>query len=165
MTMRESGEMYLETIYVLSQKSSAVRGIDVGAEMGFSKPSVSRAIGLLKKEGLVRIDEQGSIKLTETGEAKAKIIYERHTLLSRLLMDLGVDEATASEDACRIEHYISEKTFDAIKRHVRQYGKKQSLFHTCRAARENAPFCFIKKARPVRRPVCSFETQRLFPIL
>ena len=124
MTMRESGEMYLEPIYVLSQKSSAVRGIDVGAEMGFSKPSVSRAIGLLKKEGLVRIDEQGSIKLTETGEAKAKIIYERHTLLTSLFIDLGVDEKTAAEDACRIEHYISETTFDAIKKHVKKYGSK-----------------------------------------
>ena len=125
MTIRESGEMYLETIYVLSQTSSTVRAIDVGAQMGFSKPSVSRAIGLLKKDGLVTTDGQGYIKLTEAGEKKAKVIYERHTLLSRLLMDLGVDEATASEDACRIEHYISEKTFDAIKRHVRQYGKKQ----------------------------------------
>ena len=125
MTIRESGEMYLETIYVLSQTSSTVRAIDIGAQMGFSKPSVSRAIGLLKKDGLVTTDGQGYIKLTEAGEKKAKVIYERHTLLSRLLMDLGVDEATASEDACRIEHYISEKTFDAIKRHVRQYGKKQ----------------------------------------
>ncbi|MBQ6183777.1 MAG: metal-dependent transcriptional regulator [Clostridia bacterium] len=125
MTIRESGEMYLETIYVLSQTSSTVRAVDVGAQMGFSKPSVSRAIGLLKKDGLVTTDGQGYIKLTEPGEKKAKVIYERHTLLSRLLMDLGVDEATASEDACRIEHYISEKTFDAIKRHVRQYGKKQ----------------------------------------
>ena len=124
MTMRESGEMYLETVYILSQKSSAVRGIDVGEYMGFSKPSVSRAIGLLKKEGLVATDENGYIKLTEAGEERAKVIYERHTLLSQLLMNLGVDEETATEDACRIEHYISEKTFDAIKAHVRKYGKK-----------------------------------------
>lgn len=125
MNIRESGEMYLETIYVLSQKSSAVRGIDVGAEMGFSKPSVSRAIGILKKDGLVKIDEQGYIKLTEAGEAKAKIIYERHTLLSQLLKNIGVDEKTAEEDACRIEHYISETTFDAIKKHVKEYGSKK----------------------------------------
>ena len=126
MTIRESGEMYLETIYILSQKSSTVRGVDVGAYMLFSKPSVSRAIGLLKKEGLVITDEQGYIKLTEAGEKKAKIIYERHQLISRLLMDLGVDEKTAIEDACRIEHYISEKTFDAIKKHVDKYGSKKS---------------------------------------
>ncbi|MBQ6676953.1 MAG: metal-dependent transcriptional regulator [Clostridia bacterium] len=124
MTIRESGEMYLETVYILSQKTSAVRGIDVGEYMGFSKPSVSRAIGLLKKEGLVATDENGYIKLTEAGEERAKVIYERHTLLSQLLMNLGVDEETATEDACRIEHYISEKTFDAIKAHVKKYGKK-----------------------------------------
>ena len=125
MTMRESGEMYLETILILSERSSAVRSVDVGAHMGFSKPSVSRAIGLLKKEGLVTADGQGNLRLTEEGDRKARIIYERHTLLTRLFTDLGVDEKTAAEDACRIEHYISEKTFDAIKKHVEQYGKKQ----------------------------------------
>ena len=124
MTIGESGEMYLETIYILSQKSSAVRGIDVGEYMGFSKPSVSRAVGLLKSEGFVKIDEYGYIKLTETGKAKAKIIYERHTLLTQLFRGLGVDEETAEEDACRIEHYISEKTFDAIKAHMEKYGAK-----------------------------------------
>ena len=125
MTMRESGEMYLETIYVLSQKSPAVRGIDVGAYMGFSKPSVSRAIGLLKKDGLVKIDEAGFIKLTEAGEEKAKRIYERHTLLTQLFINLGVDEETATEDACRIEHYISDKTFEAIKKHAKEYGNNK----------------------------------------
>jgi Mn-dependent DtxR family transcriptional regulator len=124
MTIRESGEMYLETIYILSQKSSAVHGIDVGAEMGFSKPSVSRAISILKKDGFVVVDAQGSIKLTEAGEKKAKLIYERHTLLRRLFINLGVDEKTASDDACRIEHYISETTFDAIKKHFEKYGTK-----------------------------------------
>lgn len=125
MAMQESGEMYLETIYILSQKSAKVRGIDVGEYMGFSKPSVSRAIGLLKKDGLARIDEFGSIKLTEAGEAKARSIYERHTVLSRLFMNLGVDEETATEDACRIEHYISDKSFNAIKAHMLKYGAKQ----------------------------------------
>ena len=125
MTLRESGEMYLETIYVLSQKSTAVRSIDVGAQMGFSKPSVSRAIGILKKDGLVAMDGQGFLKLTEEGEKRAKIIYERHMLLSQLLKNIGVDEETATEDACRIEHYISEKTFEALKNHIRQYGSKQ----------------------------------------
>lgn len=124
MTIRESGEMYLETIYILSQKSSEVRSIDVGAYMGYSKPSVSRAIGLLKKDGLVNMDGQGYLTLTDAGEKRAKVIYERHLLLSQLLVNIGVDEETASEDACRIEHYISEKTFEAIKNHVKVYGKK-----------------------------------------
>ena len=124
MTIRESGEMYLETIYILSQKSSEVRSIDVGAYMGYSKPSVSRAIGLLKKDGLVNMDRQGFLTLTDAGEKRAKVIYERHLLLSKLLVNIGVDEETASEDACRIEHYISEKTFEAIKNHVKEYGKK-----------------------------------------
>ncbi len=122
--MLESGEMYLETIYILSQKSSAVRGIDVSEYMGFSKPSVSRAIGLLKKEGLAVVDAQGFIKLTEAGEKKARSIYERHTVLTKLLTGIGVDEETAAADACRIEHYISEKTFDAIKAHMEKYGSR-----------------------------------------
>ena len=122
MSVRESGEMYLETILILSEKSPNVRSVDVGEYMGYSKPSVSRAVGLLKKEGMIAIDGQGYITLTEAGAEKAKSIYERHTLLSRLLMNLGVDEATAAEDACRIEHYISDTTFEAIKRHVREHS-------------------------------------------
>ncbi len=125
MALGESGEMYLETIYILSEKTSNVRSIDIGAYMNFSKPSVSRAVGLLKKEGLVTIDEQGYIKLTGTGETAAKRIYERHTLLTRLFIGLGVDDKTAAEDACRIEHYLSDKTFDAIKEHVRKYGPEK----------------------------------------
>lgn len=122
MAMLESGEMYLETIYILSQKSTSVRGIDVGEYMGFSKPSVSRAVGLLKKEGLVVIDESGYIKLTEAGEKKAQSIYDRHTVLTKLFINLGVDEETAVNDACRIEHYMSDKTFEAIKAHMAKYG-------------------------------------------
>lgn len=121
MAMKESGEMYLETIYVLSQKNSSVRGIDIGEYMGFSKPSVSRAVGLLKKEGLAEIDEAGSIRLTEEGLLRAKQIYERHTVLAKLFMALGVDEKTATDDACRIEHYLSDRTFDAIKEHLKKY--------------------------------------------
>ncbi len=121
MALQESGEMYLETIYVLSLKSSCVRGIDVGEYMGYSKPSVSRALGLLKDEGLVKKDENGYLKLTMAGEILAKRIYERHTVLSKLFMNLGVDEETAVEDACRIEHYISDKTFDAIKTHMSKF--------------------------------------------
>lgn len=124
MAMQESGEMYLETIYVLSQKSSTVRSIDVAEEMGYSKPSVSRAVGLLKKDGLLEMDTLGHLKLTEAGEETAKRIYERHTVLSKLLMNLGVDEETATEDACRMEHYISDRSFEAIKAHMLQYGTK-----------------------------------------
>ena len=122
MALQESGEMYLETIYVLSQGSKTVRGIDIGEYLGFSKPSVSRALGLLKDEGLVKKDSEGGVELTQAGEILAKRIYERHTVLSQLFINLGVDEKTATEDACRIEHYISDTTFDAIKSHMRKYG-------------------------------------------
>ena len=122
MAMQESGEMYLETIYVLSQKSPNIRAIDVGEYMGYSKPSVSRAIGLLKRDGFAVTDNQGYIKLTQAGEEKAKHIYERHTVLTKMFIALGVDEKTATDDACRIEHYMSDKTFDAIKAHMAKYG-------------------------------------------
>ena len=122
MALQESGEMYLETIYVLSQKSSTVRAIDVGEYMGFSKPSVSRALGLLKEEGLLRKDKDGYLRLTEAGDILAKRIYERHTVLTQMLKNLGVDDETAAEDACRMEHYISDTTFDAIKAHMKEHG-------------------------------------------
>lgn len=121
--------MYLETIYVLSLRSGSVRGIDVAEYMNYSKPSVSRAVGLLRKEGLLRTDEAGCLQLTEAGEEKAKRIYERHTVLSGLLMRLGVDEQTAVEDACRLEHYISEKSFNAIKAHMCKYGAEETAAH------------------------------------
>lgn len=122
MSMQESGEMYLETIYVLLQKSPNVRSVDIGEYMGYSKPSVSRAIGLLKRDGLVQTDALGYLRLTPDGEARARNIYERHTVLTKMLIGLGVDEKTAAEDACRIEHYISDTTFDAIKAHMLRYG-------------------------------------------
>ena len=122
MDNRESAEMYLETIYILSQKSEAVRKIDVSRYMGYAKPSVTRAIGLLENRGLVSVDDSGILKLSEEGEQQAKRIYERHTVLTKMFVNLGVDEKTATEDACRIEHYISETTFDAIKKHMQQYG-------------------------------------------
>lgn len=125
MAMQESGEMYLETIYVLSLQSRSVRSIDVAEHLGYSKPSVSRAVGLLKKDGLLLMDEFGYLKLTEAGEEKARRIYERHTVLSSLLIRLGVDEETATEDACRIEHYISDRSFEAIKAHLRKYGAER----------------------------------------
>ena len=126
MALQESGEMYLETIYVLSQQQTAVRSIDIAEYMGYSKPSVTRGLSLLKDEGLIRKDDNKYIKLTEAGTILAKRIYERHTVLSSLLMDLGVSEATATEDACRIEHYISDETFDAIKAHVKKYSSKKN---------------------------------------
>ena len=118
MHIHESGQMYLETIYVLLKKKSAVRAIDVGEHMGYSKPSVSRAMGILKKEGLIEVDDGGHITLTDKGESIAASMYERHTILSKLLRSVGVSDETAVKDACRIEHCISEETFDAIKRFV-----------------------------------------------
>lgn len=126
MALQESGEMYLETIYVLSQKQHLVRSIDVAEHMGYSKPSVTRGLSLLMEEGLVRKDDNKYIRLTEAGTILAKRIYERHTVLSALLMDLGVSEATATEDACRIEHYISDETFDAIKAHAKRVASEKN---------------------------------------
>lgn len=116
--MRESGEMYLESIYVLCNSKTMVRSIDVAEHMNYSKPSVSRGVGLLKKEGYITVDREGYISLTNEGRAAAKEIFERHTVLTKLLVSLGVDEETASEDACRMEHVISQKTFKAMKAHL-----------------------------------------------
>lgn len=116
MHLLESGEMYIETIHVLSQKSNYVRAIDVGAEMGFSKPSVSRAMKLLKEGGYINIDSGGGITLTAEGQAVANKIYERHNVLSSFLQRIGVPEEIATEDACRIEHHISDETLQAIKK-------------------------------------------------
>ncbi len=121
MSLLESGEMYLETILVLSQKKKAVRSIDVAEAMSYSKPSVSRAMGILKNGGYVEIDSLGHITLTETGREAAERIYERHRILSEILMRLGVDEKTATEDACKMEHYISDTSFAAIKEHLKTH--------------------------------------------
>lgn len=118
MNIHESGEMYLETIHVLLQKNGSVRSIDVSEHMGYSKPSVSRAVGLLKSGGYILVDKDGYITLTDTGLEVAEKIYERHTVLSNLLIALGVREETALEDACRLEHAISDESFEAIKRHI-----------------------------------------------
>jgi len=122
--MQESGEMYLETILVLSKKGAPVRSLDVANELGVSKPSVSRAMGILKSGDYIKIDDQGYITLTPEGSKIAKKIYERHIVISELLMELGVDMKTAEEDACRIEHVISDKTFKALKKHRKEYGGK-----------------------------------------
>ena len=118
MHLQESGEMYLETIYVLSKEGKKVRSIDVGEYMGYSKPSVSRAMGLLKQGGFVVADEDGHLTLTDAGKEVAKKIYDRHTLLTQCLIKLGVEPETASEDACKMEHDISDKSFEAIKKFV-----------------------------------------------
>lgn len=122
MHLQESGEMYLETIYVLS-KNGVVRSLDVAEYMGFSKPSVSRAVGLLKQGGYLLMDKEGYLTLTESGLDVAKKIYERHTLLSKFLVRLGVDKKTAAEDACKMEHDISDESFSAIKEHIRRSMK------------------------------------------
>lgn len=118
MHLQESGEMYLETILILSKEISAVRSIDVSEYMHFSKPSVSRAINILKNGGYVTSDPDGYLFLTDTGRSIAEKIYERHTLLTEFLIRLGVDKDTASEDACKIEHDISDTSFEAIKKHA-----------------------------------------------
>ena len=118
MHIQESGEMYLETIYILSNNGQPVRSIDVGEYMGYSKPSVSRAMGLLKNGGYVIAAKDGSLSLTPEGLELAEKIYERHTIISRLLTLIGVDEQTATEDACKIEHVISDKTFEALKKYL-----------------------------------------------
>ena len=122
MHLQESGEMYLETILVLSKQKSGVRSIDVCEHMGFSKPSVSRAMSILKQGGYVQADHDGYLTLTEAGREVAEKIYERHTILTKFLTAIGVDEETASEDACRIEHHISDKSFAAIKKQVESEG-------------------------------------------
>ncbi|MBQ4556047.1 MAG: metal-dependent transcriptional regulator [Clostridia bacterium] len=118
MHLAESGEMYLETVHVLSKKGGIVRSVDVSEYMGYSKPSVSRAIGLLKNGGYLTVGADGALELTDAGLEVANRIYERHTVLTKFLTKIGVDEATAAEDACKIEHDISDKSFEAIKAHL-----------------------------------------------
>ena len=123
MTVRESGEMYLESILVLAKKSGYVRSIDVSEYLGYSKPSVSRAMGILREGGYILMEKDGAITLTDSGKKLAETIYERHTVLSELLIRLGVDERTATDDACRIEHVISDESFQAIKQYYYQHKK------------------------------------------
>ena len=118
MHIQESGEMYLETIHVLLQKNGHVRSIDVSEHMGYSKPSVSRAMGLLKNGGYIVVDRDGFITLTDEGLALADKIYQRHTMLTKLLVHLGVDPDTAAEDACKMEHAISDASMAAIEKFI-----------------------------------------------
>jgi Mn-dependent DtxR family transcriptional regulator len=120
--MHESGEDYLETIYILLKKNGYVRSVDVATELGFSRPSVSRGVGLLKDAGLIVMAEDGSLKLTDEGTKKAKAVYEKHTTLTRFLVyTAGVDAETAENDACRIEHIISPQTFKGIKKFMKEH--------------------------------------------
>ena len=126
MALQESGEMYLETTLILSRKGGAVRSIDISEYMGYSKPSVSRAVGLLKSDAFITVDKDGHITLTDKGLAQAEKILGRHTLLTQVLISLGVNPDTASADACRIEHVISDETFCAIKQYLLQ-NQNESL--------------------------------------
>lgn len=118
MRLQESGEMYLETIFILTEENANVRSIDVCEHMGFSKPSVSRAIGLLKSGGYVNVDKDGYLTLTEVGREVAIKMYDRHKLLTDFLVKLGVPEDIAAQDACKIEHHISDESFEALKQHI-----------------------------------------------
>jgi Mn-dependent DtxR family transcriptional regulator len=118
MSVHESGEMYLEAIYVLHEKTGFVRSIDVSEYLGYSKPSVSRAMGILRAGDYIVVDTDGSITLTESGKEIARKIYERHTLLTKLLVHIGVTEETAAADACKLEHAISDESFEALKKYA-----------------------------------------------
>jgi Mn-dependent DtxR family transcriptional regulator len=123
--MHESGEDYIETIYMLKKKNGHVRSVDVARELGFSRPSVSRAMGILKDNGLLTVSEDGDLNLTEEGEKTAKKVYEKHTNLTKfLMMTAGVNAETAEEDACRIEHVISPETFKGIKRYIKSHKEQ-----------------------------------------
>ena len=128
MHLQESGEMYLETILILSRKNGAVRSIDISEYMGYSKPSVSRAVGLLRSDGYIAVDGGGYISLTESGKNIAEKIYERHNVLAEALKMLGVSDSAAVADACKIEHDISDESFEAIKRHLNTRNMSKSLF-------------------------------------
>ncbi len=124
MRLQESGEMYLESILILTKQRGTVRSIDISVHLGYSKPSVSRAVSNLKKGGYILVDDAGLITLTDAGMEVAQKIFDRHMLLRELLIRLGVDANTAAEDACKMEHAISDASFEAIKAHVQAFGEK-----------------------------------------
>ena len=125
MNLQESGEMYLETILILTESNPHVRSVDVCEHMGFSKPSVSRAIGLLKSGGYVEVDDNGYLSLTPLGFETAKKTYDRHRIITNLLVSLGVSEDVADADACKIEHHISDESFEAIKSYLNERSQAQ----------------------------------------
>lgn len=122
MHIQESGEMYLETILILSKKLENVRSIDIVEHMGYSKPSVSRAVGLLKNGGFITVDTHGHISLTDEGRIRAEKILERHRIITNILTSIGVSEETAASDACKLEHVLSDETFEAIKKYSKPYA-------------------------------------------
>lgn len=122
MSLKESGEMYLESIYVLCKSKNSVRSVDVAEHMNYSRASVSRGVGLLRKQGYLEMDADGFITLTAEGAAMAEKIFERHTVITNILIAMGIDAQIAAEDACRIEHVISEETFNGLKAHYEKYG-------------------------------------------
>ncbi len=126
MSLQESGEMYLETILRLQGELKIVRSIDVAEHMNFSKASVSRAVKILKNDGYLEVERTGNLNLTKEGEKIAKKIYERHTVLTKFMIGIGIDEKTAEEDACRIEHVISDKSFNVIKKIVKENSKAEA---------------------------------------
>lgn len=126
MSIQESGEMYLETIYILQKKKGDIRSIDIAHELGYTKPSISRAVGILKKNDYIEVDASGVITLTDEGEKIASRIYERHDILTRYLVYLGVDEETAAQDACRVEHVISQDSFEKMKEEYHRRMKERS---------------------------------------
>lgn len=121
MALQESGEMYLETILILSRKNSYVRSVDISEYMGYSKPSVSRAVSLLKAGNYIIMDDDGHIQLTDAGRDVAEKILSRHRVLTEMLVKLGVDREIASQDACKMEHIISDESFNAIKKHMESH--------------------------------------------
>ena len=123
MQLQESGQMYLETILILTRRTDFVRAIDIGEHMGYSKPSVSRAVGVLREGGYITVARDGAISLTPVGRELAEKIYERHAVLTRFLVSLGVDPDVAAEDACKIEHHISDASVEAIRRHAEEHGR------------------------------------------
>ncbi|HHV42857.1 MAG TPA: metal-dependent transcriptional regulator [Clostridiaceae bacterium] len=136
MKSQESMENYLENIFVLSKEHSLVRSVDLAKSMGFSKPSVSRAVKKLKEQGLLKVEKNGNLKLTSKGLERAQAVYERHLFLTQYFMSLGVDETTAVNDACRMEHGLSTQTFELMKKHINHCAKD------CQLAKEKRPFDF-----------------------
>ena len=130
MVSNESIEMYLETIYILEQANGMVRAVDIAEKMGYSKPTISEWMNKLRREGYIDPEAGRKIVLTEKGRGIAAKIYERHVVISDLFVSLGISPETADEDACRVEHYISDETFDALKRHHAQHAGKEMLQQT-----------------------------------
>ena len=126
MILHESAEMYLETIHVLSQEKDLVRSVDIANRMGYSKPTISEWMGKLSDAGYVQVEHNGNVRLTDEGLKIAQKIYARHVVLENLFKALGVDPEIAAEDACRVEHYISDETFEALKAHYEEYGSKKA---------------------------------------